>query len=122
MDARLMRQALLNVLLNAVQAMPSGGTLAVSARREGGAVRLEVADTGAGIPEEVRHRVFEPFFTTRPTGTGLGLAVVKRIAEDHRAPVAIESVEGGGTRFVLLLPLDAPGAAEPGRDRAEGAR
>ena len=106
MDARLMRQAMVNVLSNAVQAMPDGGTLTVAAREEPGAVRLEIADTGSGIPEEVRHRIFEPFFTTRPTGTGLGLAVVKRILDDHRASVQVDSVEQGGTRFILRLRLD----------------
>jgi len=79
----------------------------VAAREEPGAVLLEIADTGSGIPEEVRHRIFEPFFTTRPTGTGLGLAVVKRILDDHRASVQVDSVEHGGTRFVMRLPLDS---------------
>jgi PAS domain S-box-containing protein len=113
MDARLMRQVVLNVLSNAVQSMPDGGTLTVSARADEGAVRLEIADTGGGIPEEVRHRIFEPFFTTRPTGTGLGLAVVKRILDDHRAEVQVDSVERGGTRFVIRLPLDAGVENEP---------
>jgi signal transduction histidine kinase len=109
MDAHLMRQAVLNVMVNAVQAMPDGGSLTVRARVEGAAlVRLEIEDTGAGIPEEIRHRIFEPFFTTRPTGTGLGLAVVKRIVEDHAAAVTVETVEPCGTRFVLLLPADGP--------------
>jgi signal transduction histidine kinase len=105
MDARLVRQALLNVMSNAVQAMDGGGTLTVRARAEDGAVRVEIADTGSGIPEEVRHRIFEPFFTTRATGTGLGLAVVKRILDDHRATIEVESTEGAGTRFVVRLPL-----------------
>jgi signal transduction histidine kinase len=105
MDARLVRQAALNVMSNAVQAMGAGGTLTVRARAEDGAVRVEIADTGSGIPEEVRHRIFEPFFTTRATGTGLGLAVVKRILDDHRGTIEVESVEGAGTRFTVRLPL-----------------
>jgi PAS domain S-box-containing protein len=112
MDARLMRQALLNVLSNAVQSMPDGGTLALHARTDGDAAVVEIRDTGAGIPEEVRHRIFEPFFTTRPTGTGLGLAVVRRILDDHRASVEVESDETG-TCFLLRLPLAAAPAPQP---------
>jgi signal transduction histidine kinase len=108
MDAGLIRQALLNVALNAVQAMPKGGTLSVHARLSGEAAVVELADTGPGIPEEVRHRIFEPFFTTKATGTGLGLAVVKRILEDHRGRVEVRGRDSGGTVFALHLPLTAP--------------
>jgi signal transduction histidine kinase len=110
LDARLVRQAVLNVAINAVQAMPRGGTLRVRLRREPAAVLLEVADTGAGIPEEVRHRIFEPFFTTKASGTGLGLAVVKRIVEGHGGEIAVATPPGGGTVFALRFPLSpAPG-------------
>ncbi len=108
MDAGLIRQALLNVALNAVQAMPKGGTLSVHARLSGEAAVVELADTGPGIPEEVRHRIFEPFFTTKATGTGLGLAVVKRILEDHRGRVEVRGRDSGGTVFALHLPLTTP--------------
>jgi signal transduction histidine kinase len=114
-DARLLRQAILNVAVNAVQAMQRGGKLAVRARREGPAVRLEIEDSGAGIPEEVRHRIFEPFFTTKASGTGLGLAVVKRIVEGHGGQVAVESSPGAGARFSIRLPLEAPQARPGGR-------
>jgi len=106
-DALQLRQAFVNVLLNAVQAMPSGGTLTVAARREGDAVRVEIADTGPGVAPELRRKVFEPFFTTRATGTGLGLAVVRRVVEDHRGEVAVEAAAGGGARFVFRLPFGA---------------
>ncbi len=106
-DARQLRQALLNVAQNAVQAMPQGGRLTVRARREGEALRIELADTGPGVPAELREKVFEPFFSTRATGTGLGLAVVRRVAQDHRGTAVVEEAPGGGTAVVLRLPLDA---------------
>ncbi|HET9596121.1 MAG TPA: GAF domain-containing protein [Anaeromyxobacteraceae bacterium] len=115
-DARLLRQALVNVVMNAVQAMPDGGPLAVRARAEGGFAVLEVEDAGPGIPEEVRHRIFEPFFTTKATGTGLGLAVVKRIVDGHRGRIEVSAAPGGGTRFALHLPI-APLDAQGGTGR-----
>jgi signal transduction histidine kinase len=108
MDARLVRQAVLNVAVNAVQAMPRGGRITIRTRREGPAALLEIEDTGAGIPEEVRERIFEPFFTTKASGTGLGLAVVKRIVESHGGTVCVRSVPGAGTTFALRFPLDGP--------------
>ncbi len=117
LDARLMRQAVLNVAVNAAQAMPKGGTLTVRARVDGAFAQVELSDTGPGVPEEVRHRVFEPFFTTRASGTGLGLAVVKRIVEGHRGEVSVSSAPGGGAVFTLRLPVSPPlpsGAAAHG--------
>jgi len=113
MDTRLVRQALLNLALNAVQAMPEGGTLTVRARLDGPrsspVARIDLSDTGTGISAEVRPRIFEPFFTPKPTGTGLGLAVVRRIVEGHRGEVLVSSGEGHGTTFTIRLPLaDAP--------------
>jgi signal transduction histidine kinase len=116
-DARLLRQALVNVILNAVQAMPEGGPLSVRARARDGFAVLEVEDAGPGIPDEVRHRIFEPFFTTKATGTGLGLAVVKRILDGHRGRIEVSAAPGGGTTFALhlpLAPLDAQGGAGRG--------
>ncbi|RKH35978.1 ATP-binding protein [Corallococcus sicarius] len=108
-DERLMRQAFLNLALNAVQAMPQGGTLRVVARRvwmERPGVQVEISDTGPGIPLELRTRVFEPFFTTKAQGTGLGLAVVKRIVDSHLGQLLLEVPETGGTIFRLFLPLE----------------
>ncbi len=109
MDVRLIRQAVLNLAVNAVQAMPRGGRLTVRAAPSSGAVVLEIEDSGAGIPDEVQHRIFEPFFTTKASGTGLGLAVVKRILDVHGGEVAVSSVPGSGTVFTLrfLLPHHA---------------
>jgi PAS domain S-box-containing protein len=105
-DRRLMRQALVNVALNAVQAMPRGGLLRLRAfaPKGEGVVVLEVADEGPGIPEATLPRIFEPFFTTKATGAGLGLAVVKRIVEDHGGVVSVASTDKG-TTFSFRLPL-----------------
>jgi signal transduction histidine kinase len=107
MDARLVRQAVLNVAVNAIQAMPRGGRIVVRTRRDGDAAVLEIEDSGAGIPEEVRGRIFEPFFTTKASGTGLGLAVVKRIVEGHGGAVSVAGRPGAGAIFALRFPLSA---------------
>jgi two-component system, NtrC family, sensor histidine kinase HydH len=112
MDRRLVRQALVNVIVNAIQAMAQGGEVRVHACREGEpgheSLRIDVSDRGMGIPAELLHRVFEPFFTTKAQGTGLGLAVVKRILEEHRGEIAVESAPGRGTTFIIHLPLSPP--------------
>jgi signal transduction histidine kinase len=105
LDARLFHQALVNVAANAVQAMPRGGRLSVRVRRDQGGLLLEVADTGPGIPEEIRPRIFEPFFTTKASGTGLGLAVVKRIVEGHGGDISVSSRPGTGTVVRIRLPV-----------------
>jgi PAS domain S-box-containing protein len=105
-DRRLIRQALINVAMNAVQAMPRGGTLTTRLRREGARLRLEIEDTGTGIDDAVAKRIFEPFFTTRAQGTGLGLTVVKRITDVHGGEVSLQSQPGRGTTFRLLLPME----------------
>ena len=105
-DGRLLRQAILNVALNAVQALgPRGGKLTLRMKHDEGAVRIEIADTGPGIPSEHQHRVFEPFFTTRASGTGLGLTVVKRIVDVHHGETALRTAPGAGTTFVIRLPI-----------------
>jgi two-component system, NtrC family, sensor histidine kinase HydH len=113
MDRRLIRQALLNVAVNATQAMPRGGKLHVAAAREHHdgrlVLRIDVKDEGPGIPPHVVPRIFEPFFTTKAKGTGLGLAVVKRILEDHQGEVEVNSVVGQGTTFTFRLPLRTEG-------------
>ena len=92
---------------NGVQAMKDGGTLTVRARHVGDTgegVAIEVMDTGPGVPEEVRRRLFEPFFTTREKGSGLGLAIVQKTAETNAGRVEVESVPGLGTTFRVVLP------------------
>jgi len=94
--------------------MPRGGTLSVRTARDGAHVRLEVCDTGPGVPEGMRQRVFEPFYSTKATGTGLGLAVVRRIAESHGGSAEVLDAPGGGARFVLRLPLEPAPPVEIG--------
>jgi len=108
-DRRLLRQALLNVAINGVQAMPRGGTLHLGATEDAdaGEVVLEIRDEGTGIGEADLPRVFEPFFTTKATGAGLGLAVVKRIIEEHGGQVRVDSTPKG-TTFSFRLPLVRP--------------
>ncbi len=99
-----MHQAIVNLLLNAVQAMPQGGPVEVEVRRNPGEVEIAVRDRGPGIREQDRDRIFEPFYTTRSHGTGLGLATSRRIVESHGGRITVENREGGGAEFVLHLP------------------
>jgi PAS domain S-box-containing protein len=112
MDRRQIRQALLNVAVNALQAMPQGGKVRVRCRRElhdkRDYVRIDISDQGMGIPPELLHRVFEPFFTTKAQGTGLGLAVVRRILDEHRGETSVDSAPGSGTTFTIRLPFLPP--------------
>jgi len=105
-DRAQIEQACLNLILNAVDAMPNGGTLTVATAVEKAAAVLTFTDTGVGMSEEQRQRLFEPFLTTKTGGTGLGLAIVHRIVtEVHRGQLEVESVPGRGTTFRLRLPL-----------------
>lgn len=104
-EAGRLRDAIINLIFNAVDAMPSGGTLTLRTRAEGTAVRLEVSDTGIGMTEEVRRSCCKPFFTTKgERGTGLGLAMVSRITKYHLGTIDIASEPGKGTTFSLHLP------------------
>lgn len=107
-DAGRLRDAIINLIFNAVDAMPNGGILTLRTRAEGAAVRLEVSDTGTGMTEEVRRSCCEPFFTTKGQhGTGLGLAMVSRIIHNHLGTIDIASEPGKGTTFSLHLPAYA---------------
>jgi len=108
-DVDLMKQAILNVVLNGVQAMPQGGVLTLAAWREEGVVMAEIHDRGSGIPREVQDRVFELYFTTKKEGTGIGLAQTYQILQWHYGSVEFESGEGQGTTFRLRIPLAASG-------------
>ncbi len=101
-----LQQVLMNLLLNAVDAMPDGGRVMVAARSESGRVRIEVSDTGCGIPPEHLDRIYDPFFTTKPRGqgTGLGLSVSYGIVKEHSGTLSAESSPGEGSRFVVSLP------------------
>jgi two-component system, NtrC family, sensor histidine kinase HydH len=104
LDADLFEKALLNLMLNAEDAMPDGGTLTLQIRPDGNGVLLAVIDTGSGVPAELLPRVFEPFVTTKPDGFGLGLATARRIVQAHGGEIACHSEPGCGTRFTVWLP------------------
>jgi two-component system NtrC family sensor kinase len=105
-DMNQLQQVLLNLSLNACEAMPSGGTLTIRTRADGDRVVVQLADTGCGIKQEHFERIFEPFFTTKPVGkgTGLGLSVSYGILQRHGGAIELNSEEGKGTTFILLLP------------------
>jgi len=104
-DPQLIQQVLFNLILNAVQAMPEGGIITIVSRSHEESVEIGVCDTGLGILKEHRDAIFNPFFTTKERGMGLGLAIVHNIIEAHQGSIEVESVPGGGTRFNLLIPL-----------------
>ena len=105
-DAERIQRALLNIASNALDAMEGGGTFTLASRLADGAVELTLDDTGVGIPEELRARIFEPFFTHgKPRGIGLGMSITRRIVEEHGGQVAVSERPGGGTRFTVVLPL-----------------
>ena len=103
-DREMVRRAVLNLVLNALDAMSDGGTLTVGTNATDGGLELHVADSGPGLPADVLPRVFEPFFTTKQTGTGLGLAIVSRIAEAHGGMANAANAPRGGAVFTLFLP------------------
>ncbi|HSU54963.1 MAG TPA: ATP-binding protein [Candidatus Dormibacteraeota bacterium] len=104
-DSTQIQQVLVNLIKNAMQAMTKGGTLTVQTGEGSEAVWVSVADTGGGIPEEKLNRVFEPFYTTKKKGTGLGLMIVQRIVRAHNGHIEVESQVGRGTNFRIWLPL-----------------
>ena len=106
-DRGRIKQVLLNILVNAVQSISDAGEIrihTVSADADG-RVRLSVSDSGCGIPESLRERIFDPFFSTKPSGTGLGMAIARRIVEGHQGSIEIDSVEGQGSSVTLILPV-----------------
>jgi len=112
-DAPLVKQAFLNVMLNALEAMPSGnGTLDIATEQENGIVRISVKDSGVGIPETDLPRVFDAYFSRKTHGTGLGLAITKRIIEDHDGRIDVESAPGRGTTVTVSLPVAGPAVKE----------
>lgn len=113
-DHDLLYRAVQNLALNAIDAMPQGGTLTLRTRTDGRAVRLDVADTGQGLPREECERLFTPYYTTKQHGTGLGLAIVQSIVSDHHGKVWVDSEPGRGATFHIELPVagDMPAAQE----------
>lgn len=119
-DGEQLGQAVTNLVRNAIEAMPEGGTLTVGVRHDDGSVILEVADTGPGVAPEDAERIFEPFHTTKTTGTGLGLALAREIVQEHGGSLRCVS-RARGAAFVLTLPADGHGAAAHGPRVADGA-
>jgi signal transduction histidine kinase len=102
------RRVLVNLVHNAIDAMPQGGTLTLQGRRQAATVSLAVQDTGSGIPPEHLTQIFEPLHTTKPGGTGLGLYIVHEVVAAHGGQVAVQSTVGAGTTFTITLPLVGP--------------
>ena len=100
-----LRMAFLNIIQNAVQAMPNGGRLTVKSGIQYGMIFIEITDTGGGIPKEIGDRIFNPFFTTKEQGTGLGLAIAHKIVESHDGRIEFKSKKGKGTTFIIRLPI-----------------
>jgi len=103
-DANMLKRALANILTNAIQALPNGGCINVITAQEGALVTLTIADNGVGIAEEHIPKLFNPLFTTKSKGTGLGMAIVKRVIDAHGGAVRVESRVGAGTAFMMDLP------------------
>jgi two-component system, NtrC family, sensor histidine kinase HydH len=105
-DEEMLRRAIMNVALNACQAMPEGGLVRlVSEREDNGLARVTVSDTGVGVAAEDLDRIFSAYFTTKPGGSGIGLALVRRVVEMHNGAIEVVSTVGQGTSFILRVPL-----------------
>jgi signal transduction histidine kinase/DNA-binding response OmpR family regulator len=119
-NANDLSQALANLIFNAVEAMPDGGTLRIRSRRESGRVLLEVEDSGVGISRETRGKIFDPFFTTKKTGNGLGLSIVRGIVESHGGEISVTSDEGRGAVFRMSFPVASAAASAIAPSRKAG--
>src|SRR5205823_9836287 len=106
-DRDMLRRAVLNLLLNALDALPAGGELIITGYFTPGGLEIEIADSGPGVPAPLLDRLFEPFFTTKGGGTGLGLAIVERIAAAHGGRATVANCPEGGAAFTLILPQSA---------------
>jgi signal transduction histidine kinase len=106
-DAPLIESSVFNLLLNGYEAMPSGGALRVRTRRNGTMAEIEVSDAGIGIPAEQLENVFNPFFTTKPRGVGLGLAMVSKFIDSHGGKITVTSRAGEGSTFRIYLPMES---------------
>jgi signal transduction histidine kinase len=111
-DPILLRRALENLILNSLDAMPTGGTLTVRTSQRSGVVRLQVTDTGEGLTPEECSRLFTPYYTTKRLGTGLGLAIVQSVVSDHGGKIEVQSAPGAGATFLIELPLEQKTSSE----------
>jgi signal transduction histidine kinase len=116
-DPRQLEQVLLNLIKNSVEAMPDGGRLEVTARAEGDMVEVRIADTGCGIREEHWTEIFDPLFTTKDGGTGLGLSFVQQALRELQGRIEFTSSAGVGTEFVLMLPAVPESPADEQEER-----
>ncbi|MFP4066979.1 MAG: two-component system sensor histidine kinase NtrB [Spirochaetaceae bacterium] len=105
LDERYFKQAVMNIVKNAIAAMPEGGTLSIRTRCRGESVELSIEDTGEGMPEEVREKIFEPYFTTRDFGSGIGLTLVYKVVKEHMGEISVSSEEGQGSTFTITFPV-----------------
>ena len=105
-DSNLIKQAILNIIINAEQAMENGGELMVRTSRDKKYIQIDITDTGAGIPKDIIDKIFQVYFSTKKMGTGLGLPTAKRIIEDHKGIISVQSEEGKGTNFSIKLPIN----------------
>jgi signal transduction histidine kinase len=104
LDTTFLKRIPVNLAANAVQAMPDGGKLTIKASKQNGNIQITVADTGVGIPDEIKPKIFQPLMTTKSKGQGFGLAVVKRLVEAQGGTIAFESKVGKGTKFIITFP------------------
>ena len=105
-DTDQVRQVMVNIITNGTQAMPEGGKLTIEAKRNDKFLELKVSDTGVGIPDDIIGKIFDPLYTTRAKGIGLGLAVCRSIIDRHDGHIDVESSVGKGTTFTIKLPLE----------------
>jgi len=106
LDVKLMKQALLNVFLNAEEAVSDGGQIVVKTLKTKKGVRIDIIDTGGGVPDDLKEKIFEVYFSTKKGGTGLGLPTAARIIEEHNGKLSFESEPGKGTDFIIEVPFE----------------
>ena len=116
-DPEQLKEVFVNLVVNACEAMERGGSIVIREQEvissaDGRLAVIQVKDSGPGIPESIREKVLQPFFTTKEEGTGLGLSIVDRIIEEHRGSMDIEANENGGTTFIISLPIEEPDHAD----------
>jgi signal transduction histidine kinase len=105
LDREQMTQAILNLLQNALEATPAGGIIALTCTASNGAVSIVVQDTGSGIPKESLDKIFNLYYTTKPDGTGMGLAITQQIVVQHQGTIEVKSEEGKGAQFIMTIPM-----------------
>jgi signal transduction histidine kinase len=106
LDVNLVKQAILNVIINAEQAMEHGGELMIRTSGDKKFIQIDITDTGAGMPKDMLDKIFQVYYSTKKTGTGLGLPTAKRIIEEHKGTISVQSEENKGSNFSIKLPID----------------